>query len=381
MSKGDIHPDPDDLFSDTRMTFGEHIEDLRTHLFRAIYGFVICMVVSLVFAERVLRFIATPVEQQLDKYYERYYAERLKELHRDLQTNKFAHIRPIWVPIRLEKDRLRDLIREVTGLPPVEPPLLSSLIPGVQKVLEALEIDHQVKSPVFEKSGWVELELQIANPLEFAAHLQQLSQIVKPSRLTTLRVEESFFVYFKIALLTGFVISSPWVFYHIWSFIAAGLYPNEKRLVNVYMPFSLGLFLIGVFVCQFLVIPKAIEALLWFNEWLGFQPELRLSEWLGFAIFMPLVFGLSFQTPLVMLFLEKIGIFSVDDFRGKRRMAWMLMAVFAAVITPSTDAFSMMFLWVPMSLLYELGIFMCTMSPRQADEIESPTREGEMVEV
>src|SRR4029453_2695127 len=117
--------------------------------------------------------------------------------------------------------------------------------------------------------------------------------------LKTLSIQEPLVVYFKIAIMAGFVLSSPWVFYQIWAFIAAGLYPHEKRLVNVYLPFSLGLFLVGVFFCGFFVIPKAIEALLWFNEWLGFQPELRLNEWLGFAIFMPLVFGLSFQTPLV----------------------------------------------------------------------------------
>ena len=102
-------------------------------------------------------------------------------------------------------------------------------------------------------------------------------------------------------------------------FVAAGLYPPEKRLVHVYLPVSLGLFLAGVLICEFFVIPKAIEALLWFNEWLGFKPDLRLNEWLSFAIFMPLIFGLSFQTPLVMVFLNKLGIVGVETFRGKRK--------------------------------------------------------------
>src|SRR5207247_616434 len=156
------------------------------------------------------------------------------------------------------------------------------------------------------------------------------------------------------SVMTGFVLGSPWIFLQIWSFIAVGLYPHEKRLVNVYMPFSLGLFICGVFICEFFVIPKTIEALLWFNEWMGLKPDMRLSEWLGFAIMMPVIFGLSFQLPLAMLFGYRIGLFSVDTFRGKRRVIWFLMAVFAAVITPSTDPYSMMFLWVPMCLLFEL---------------------------
>src|SRR5436190_23444194 len=144
--------------------------------------------------------------------------------------------------------------------------------------------------------------------------------------------------------MTGLVLSSPWVFFHIWAFIAAGLYPQEKRLVNVYLPFSLFLFLTGVIGCQFLVMPKAIEAMLWFNEWLAFSPDLRLNEWLGFAIMMPVIFGISFQTPLVMMFLHKIGIVGVQVYRDKRRISWFVMAVFAAVITPTVDPFTMLFL-------------------------------------
>src|SRR5262249_3297276 len=125
--------------------------------------------------------------------------------------------------------------------------------------------------------------------------------------LATLNVQEAFVVYFKVCLMTGFVLASPWVFYQFWPFVAAGLYPHEKRYVNLYLPCSIGLFIVGVVVCEWVVIPKAVEALLWFNEWLGMQPELRLNEWLGFAIFMPVLFGISFQTPLVMLFLQRMG--------------------------------------------------------------------------
>jgi sec-independent protein translocase protein TatC len=198
-----------------------------------------------------------------------------------------------------------------------------------------------------------------------------------------MNITEAFMVYLKVSGLTGLVISSPYVFYQIWMFIAAGLYPHEKRLVHVYLPFSLFLFITGVLMCQFLVMPKAIEAMLWFNEWLGLDADLRLNEWLGFALMMPLVFGISFQTPLVMMFAHKVGFVSVQTFRDKRRISWFLMAVFAAVITPSVDAMSMLFLWVPMGLLYELGILLCVYQGEEEDlaEWEKEEKANELVEV
>jgi sec-independent protein translocase protein TatC len=235
---------------------------------------------------------------------------------------------------------------------------------------------------VVTRDDLVVLYVTRLEPVREVAYVQEAEQrIGKRPALTTLSIQEAFMVYFKVSMVCGVVIGSPWIFWQIWSFIAAGLYPHEKRYVHVYLPFSLCLFLAGVFLCEFFVIPKAIEALLWFNEWIGLEPDLRLNEWLGFAILMPLVFGVSFQTPLVMLFLERLGIMDVESYQNKRRMAWFIMAIFAALITPSTDAISMLFLWLPMSLLFELGIIMCKMSPRQPDfGLELPDSE-EMVEV
>src|SRR5262249_9152272 len=87
----------------------------------------------------------------------------------------------------------------------------------------------------------------------------------RPS-MKTMNVTEAFVVYFKVCIYSGIVLASPWIFWQIWSFVAAGLYPHEKRLVHFYLPISLGLFLAGIVACQLIVLPKAIAALLWFNE-------------------------------------------------------------------------------------------------------------------
>jgi sec-independent protein translocase protein TatC len=176
------------------------------------------------------------------------------------------------------------------------------------------------------------------------------------------------------------VLGSPWIFWQLWSFVAAGLYPHEKKYVYLYLPFSLGLFLAGVLLCEFLVIPKALEALLWFNEWLDVEPNMRLDEWLGFAVMMPLAFGVSFQVPLVMLFLERTGILTVGNYKAKRRIAIFLMAIFAAVITPTPDVVNFSLLWVPMCFLYELGIRLRKFSGRKDAGQDVPV-EGRLVEV
>lgn len=203
---------------------------------------------------------------------------------------------------------------------------------------------------------------------------------IKPPTMKSFSVMETFVVLLQICFLTGLVLSSPWVFYQLWSFVAAGLYPQEKRLVNVYMPYSIGLFLIGVLLCQFFVIPKAIEGLLWFNEWLDVEPELRLSEWLWFAILMPLVFGISFQTPLVMFFAEQIGVVDVKMYRKARWIAWFLIFVLAAVILPSPDVLSALLLAGPVCLLYEFGIKLCDWNPRKEFD-DSDAESQELIEV
>ena len=186
--------------------------------------------------------------------------------------------------------------------------------------------------------------------------------------------------YMKVSFVCGLVLGSPWIFTQLWAFVAAGLYPNEKRLVNVYLPISVALFLAGVLVCQFFVIPKALQALLWFNQWLDLEPDIRFNEWLGFAILVPVVFGISFQLPMVMLFLDRVGIVRVDTFIAKWRIACFLVHVFAAVVTP-VDPISMESLALAMCGLYGLGIWLCKLNPARKDlDTDVPDSE-EIVEV
>jgi sec-independent protein translocase protein TatC len=346
--------DPEDIFADTRMSFGDHIEVLRTHMIRAILGFIVGLLISFLFGQWVFHLITAPVEAQLMEFYNRRVEKVAQQLREGDKAAESAN-QPTDLPYRIRAGDLKDAFRKL-GMPP----------PAQAGVDDDEMIDFPLR----------------ANPLDIQLKMASAARLVgRPPTLSTMNVMEAFSVYIKICAVTGLVISSPWVFWQMWSFIAAGLYPHEKRYVHYYLPVSLLLFLAGVLMCEFFVIPKAINALLWFNEWLGLEPDLRLNEWLSFALILPVVFGISFQTPLVMLFLAKVGILDADSFRRKRRIAWFVMAIFAAVITP-IDALSMMMLWVPMIALYELGILMVVWSAKRAeDDIEAPSPEEELVEV
>src|SRR5262249_39780098 len=97
--------------------------------------------------------------------------------------------------------------------------------------------------------------------------------------LKGMSILEGFLVWMKVAVYIGFILAGPWIFLQIWMFVAAGLYPHEKKYVHYYLPLSILLFLGGAALCQFVALPLGVRWLLDFNKWLSVEPELRLSEW------------------------------------------------------------------------------------------------------
>jgi sec-independent protein translocase protein TatC len=324
------HGPVDDPFADTHMALGDHIEDLRRHLWLAILGFAIAFVVGFFLSPWVLRCIAAPVDRALAKFHQRRMDRLLERLREgDAQL--------------LDANRPRDI---------------ELLVPSFRRA-QMIGVPIENAEP-----EWAPLPVRV-RPLDWALLTGEATRLVnRPPSLMSLTVTEPFTVYFKVSACCGVVLASPWIFYQFWLFVAAGLYPHEKRLIHVNLPLSIGLFLGGVALCELVVLPTGVDYLLSFNDWLGYEPELRLSDWLSFALLMPLVFGVAFQTPLVMVFLERIGLFSVEGYRRNRRLAVFLLAVLAAVISVTPDWINMVALAVPLWGLYEVGILMCRWSPR-----------------
>ena len=132
------------------------------------------------------------------------------------------------------------------------------------------------------------------------------------------------------------------------------------------------LFLVGVVFCFYAVFPFVLSFLLGFNSMLDVQPQIRLSEWISFAVTLPLMFGVSFQLPLVMLFLERISIFEVNAYREKRRMAVLVIAFLSMMLTPA-DPMSMLLMMIPLVFLYEFGIMLCSLGAKKSGFEDEPT--------
>jgi len=326
----------EDLFQSSTMTFGEHLEELRICLIRAAIGLVLAVLVGFFVARPVVHLIEQPLRRALGKYY----SERAIETFDTWQPRQAGG-----PPLPYSRDEIVDAVERhgmSFELREVHPERLRRVLEPQSEEAAAAP----AAAPAFSLDALVPMLLW-----------QPLSRDPRVS-ITTLSAQEAFGIYVKAALLTGVVLASPWIFYQLWTFVAAGLYHHEKRLVWIFLPISVGLFLAGVALAFFFVFDFVLDYLLEFNEWLGLDPDPRISEWLGFVLVLPIGFGLGFQLPLVMLFLERIGIFDVATYAAQWRIAVIVIFVVSAILTPA-DPYSLLFLAIPLCLLYFGGLAIC----------------------
>lgn len=470
----------DDLFESTSMSFGEHLDELRTVLVRSLLGLMIGFGIGLYFAKNVVDMIQGPLKTSLDTYY-------LDKAKSDLIAD-YATRDELPPPEELEIIKERGLVQDHMSVDPagilaclkiIDPERFAALEYGENEFWATDLQEHQerdfcaqlraagqseVSSPgkrvrqLLTANQWdvvtrladassvtdadreellamlngLVSEPALHNSAEFAELAaapsvsvswfkpwtwfrdQELDEarnktlqnmrdrlrdqfdpelsrrlnklllaeafptsirrprknlveipVWKPTdiRVQALGVHEAFMIWMKAGFVSGLVIASPWMFYQVWSFVAAGLYPHEKRYVHVFLPISLGLFLGGVALAFTFVFQPVLDFLFGFNKMMGIDPDPRISEWLGFVLFLPLGFGISFQLPLVMLFVNRLGIISIKAYVDKWRISVLLIFVISMVLTPA-DPVSMLLMACPLTVLYFLGIGMCQWMPK-----------------
>jgi sec-independent protein translocase protein TatC len=324
-------PSDRDLFAEEQqmvaMSFGDHIEELRSRLILALFGLAVGVLLTFIpplnLGKRIMTKMEEPASGALRSFYATQDKERMKVAE---ETNAFT-------------------------------PVVTAAIPAEEFIAQLQQLAPRLDLPQPETVKGQTITL----PMRY--HESGMIDLVgksmrEKSALVSLAPLETMTIFFMVCLVAGLVLASPWVFYQAWAFVGAGLYRHERHYVTKFLPISLGLFLTGVFLCFFGVLPITLSFLLEFNVWLGIEPTLRLVDWMSFATILPLVFGVCFQTPLIMLFLERIGIFTAADYRSKRKIAILIIVVAGAILTPGQDPFSQLMLAGPMILLYELGILL-----------------------
>ena len=460
-----------DLFEDTRMSFGEHLEDLRKALFKALIGLAIGCGIGFMFADQVVEWLNRPLVEAIGEYRVNRATKKMIDREGYVPTELQPWLAEGHIPrqVHIDPAHLLDALREVVpdlgstikldpyGFTPAQLPVDSvasickSLAgsdeaqPGRAALFKALDADQQQRiKTIGEKQSATDADqldvLEIFNsatrlkkfsddaafsdalaapvadwttlyqetpdkPLAqlkqafnesladttaeqadrdnlnrrmnraliasmFPDQMPQLKMNLVPVEIwepntfepQSLAATDGFFIWLKAGVVTGLCISFPWIFYCIWNFVAAGLYPNEKKYVHYFAPISTILFLSGIALAYFFVFAPVLSFLFSFNEQLGIAPEMRINDWLSFVLFLPLGFGLAFQLPLVMLFMNRIGLFTIEAYLSKWRIAVMIIFVLAMLLTPA-DPISMLLLAVPLTMLYFLGIVMCRFMP------------------
>ena len=179
-------------------------------------------------------------------------------------------------------------------------------------------------------------------------------------RLIFTALHETFITYLKVAFFTAMFVSSPIILTQIWKFIAPGLYKNEKRALLPYLIATPTLFLLGGMLVYYLVMPLAIKFFLTFEtsaqvSGLPIQLEAKVNEYLSLIMRLIFAFGISFQLPVLLSLLARVGFIDSEYLKKRRKYVVVIIFIAAAILTPP-DPITQIGLGIPLLILYELSI-------------------------
>lgn len=222
-----------------------------------------------------------------------------------------------------------------------------------------------------KRATWAAAALIICTIISFIFAEPLLNLLLSPyaenapgGQLQTLRPTEGIETFFKVALMSGATLSMPVILYQFWLFVTPGLTKSEKRYVYVFIPGALFLFLVGISFAWFVLVPAAVSFLAMFlpdifrTEWTG-------QEYLSFVITMVFWLGVSFEMPVVIYLIARVGLVTTKTLREQWRFALVAVAVLAAAVTPSIDPVTMLLTMLPLLVLYILSILLAVVGQRQ----------------
>lgn len=167
---------------------------------------------------------------------------------------------------------------------------------------------------------------------------------------------DKFMAHIKLAFIAGMIVSAPLWLYQLWKFISPALYKNEKKYAVGFILFGTVQFILGVVFCYFIVFPMAFKFLMTFGGDID-KPMITIDSYLGFFTQTAVIFGLTFEMPVVITFLGAMGLISQEFLKKNRRYAVVLMTILSAIAAPP-DALSMVLLLGPLWVMYELSVFL-----------------------
>ena len=180
-------------------------------------------------------------------------------------------------------------------------------------------------------------------------------------RLIFTALQETFLTYLKVSFFTAFFVTCPYILMQIWKFIAPGLYKHEKKAIMPYLILTPILFFLGGMLVYYLIMPLAIKFFLSFESTgastnLPIQLEAKVNEYLSLVMKLIFAFGISFQLPVILSLLARIGVVDSNFLKTRRKYVVVIIFAAAAILTPP-DPITQIGLAIPLLILYELSIF------------------------
>lgn len=351
--------------------FLDHLEDLRIMVTRVVITLLVSMIVCFAFQDDLMRILRAPVENVI--------------LSKQLETMPDGELHEgIKVPSVETWNEAKDVERIASSLGEEERKSFYKALakPDMEFHARSVTLLRAAKAlPESKRGDFVKgLGESEAMTRQLLALLES-DPSVEPGAgsttrmLSSLKPTETFMLSMKLALYAGIVLAFPLLLMFILQFVLPGLHENERKVMWPAMAVGFGLFIGGVLFAYFLVLPKA---LLFFYEWsgnLGVSNEWRIGEYITFATQFTLLFGLSFELPVVVMVFVKLGLLTYDTMSRTRTYAILAIYVAAALITPTPDIMTLNLMAMPMLLLYEICIWLAWFDRKKAREQEAREEE------
>lgn len=334
----------------TEKPFMEHLEDLRDVIVKVVITLLIATIGCYIFRSTLMDVLRRPIEQVWIEQQEQKLPETISP--------------DLWEQAKKAADVTKGLTPE-------------------QKTSFFEQFDNEKLRLYAQTASYYRASLQIAD-LEkrqhFVDNLPQVDEETKtllttlldeemlPSAATnakgdvvfmrSLKPTETFMLAMKLSLFAGIIISFPFLLYFILQFVLPGLKANERKALWPALIIGFGLFLFGVLFCYFQVLPKALDFFYTYSGGMGVENEWRIGDYITFTTQFTLIFGLSFELPVIVMTLVKLGLLSYQAMSNTRSYAVLSIFLVGAIITPTGDALTLSLLAIPMCLLYEICIWL-----------------------
>lgn len=357
--------------SDHEKPFLEHLEDLRVMVTRIVITLLISMVICFAFQDDLMDILRAPAEKVLFVKQQESMPDAEKHPGIKVPTvevwNEAKRVEQ--VAAGLDEEQRRAFYRDL------DKPTMEFHARSVT-LLRAVKALPEEKQVAFIENLGVDQEMvrQLLALLESGPDVD-VNAGSNIRMMSALKPTETFMLSMKLAFFAGIVLAFPLLLLFVLKFVLPGLHSNEKRMLWPAMAIGFGLFLGGVCFSYFFVLPRA---LLFFYEWsgdLGVSNDWRIGEYITFASRFTLLFGLSFELPVVVMVLVKLGLLSYDMMARTRTYAIVAIYIAAALITPTPDIMTLNLMALPMLLLYEICIWLAWLDRKKQREQEQKEEE------